>query len=66
MENEVKPGDVYALDDGSFVVVAEEGCMSVDKTGVYVHKAAVDCAYLHSMRAVSVGNLKEALCQLSL
>lgn len=66
MENKVNEGDVYATDDGEFLIVAAEGCMQVSKHGVYIHQYPVDSAYLHSVRAVPIGNLKEALCQLSL
>jgi hypothetical protein len=66
MENKVNEGDVYATDDGEFLVMAAEGFMQITKHGVYVYTANIDSAYLHSVRATPIGNLKEALCQLSL
>jgi hypothetical protein len=61
----MKPGDVYALDDGTHIMLCDEGGVLIDDTGVYTTQFTIDSDYLHSMRAVPVGNLKEALCQLS-
>jgi hypothetical protein len=61
----MNPGDVYALDDGTYIMVCEEGGVLIDDDGVYIVKYVCDSAYLHSRRAVSMGNLKEALCLLS-
>lgn len=64
----MKPGDVYAIDTGDtdYLLLCDEGAVIIDNTGVYVLKCTVDSEYLHSVRAVPVGNLKEALCKSSL
>jgi hypothetical protein len=62
MGNEMKSGDIYQLDDESYVLICEEGCVSITTTGeVYQHPATIDSDYLHSMRAVAVCNLPRVL-----
>lgn len=60
----MKEGDVYALDFGATLIIAlgpdgYTGLLVDNDTCVYVPQI-IDDNYLHSMRAVALGNLCEA------
>lgn len=61
----MKEGDVYALDDGTSILIAlgNDGYNGVllEKNSCVILKYTIDDAYLHSMRAVAMGNICEAL-----
>jgi hypothetical protein len=65
MENEVKAGDIFQLDNNETIMIVEKQdgyhAAQIDATGVVVSDYIIDDAFLHSMRAVAVCNICSVL-----